>query len=83
MKWQPECSVDRVKEENPEERAAGRALIAEGKATGPDVYLRQLSAGGQRDCEYPDHERLAGYIRQSRDPAPSDHAPGRPIAAPA
>ena len=43
---------DSIKEENPEARAAGRALIAEGQAAGPkqqDVYLRQQPAGRERD----------------------------------
>ncbi|MGO9201305.1 MAG: hypothetical protein ACLQM8_12325, partial [Limisphaerales bacterium] len=46
---------DSIKEENPEARAAGRTLVAEGKAAGAeaaDVRLRQQPAGGQRNFDY-------------------------------
>ena len=46
---------DRVKEENPEARAAGRALIAEGKTAGPkaaDFRFREQSVRGERDFFY-------------------------------
>ena len=42
---------DSIKEENPEARAAGWALIAEGKAAGPkaqDFHFRQQPPGGKR-----------------------------------
>jgi hypothetical protein len=46
---------DTIKEENPEARAAGRALIAEGKAVGAEtqnVRLRQQPPGGK--CDFHD-----------------------------
>jgi hypothetical protein len=38
---------DRTKEENPEARAAGRQLIAEGQSAGPNVHFREQPAGGK------------------------------------
>jgi hypothetical protein len=46
---------DCIKEENPEARAAGKALIAEGQAAGPKrrtFCLRQQQAGRERDLHY-------------------------------